>query len=182
MFQDACDETQQKRAFWAHSCEDNYPRMCSRAYRLAGNADDAAEIVQETMLKIFRLLPNPEAIENVVHYLLRAVRNTGVDWLRKKYQVKTVSIDDPNNKEVYTMAAPERNVDLKVETEELRRAMAIELRRLNKRERDVFARFLEGFSCDEIATQLHDDPRVISYELNAIRTKVRYRLSKGSRS
>ncbi len=52
------------------------------------------------------------------------------------------------------------------------------IRRLNKRESDVLARFLEGFSCVEIATQLHDDPRVISYELNALRTKVRYHMRK----
>jgi RNA polymerase sigma factor (sigma-70 family) len=178
MSDDAHNKTELYRAVWLQACEDNYPRLRSYAWRLAGSGDVADDIANETVVKILRLLPNPEAIRNKLNYLLRSVHNTWVDWVKEKSQLKTISIDDPDNTEVHAMAAPERDADIDAKNEALRLAVRIEMRRLTQRERDVLKLFLEGFTCDEIGTQLGEDSRVISYELNAVRTKVRYRLKK----
>jgi RNA polymerase sigma factor (sigma-70 family) len=178
MTTDAHHETERRRAFWSQACVDNYPRLRSYAWRLADNGDIAEDVVQDTVLKILRLVPNPETIGHKLNYLLRSVHNTWVDWLKEHDQFVTTSIDDPDNQEVHAMAAPERDADIDAQTEAFRLAMQIELRRLNQREKDILERYLEGFACDEIAARMGEDVRVISYELNAIKTKVRYRVQR----
>ena len=74
------------------------------------------------------------------------------------------------------MAATERDADIDAEIEALQLGLKNERRRLNRRERDVFKLFLEGYTNDEIAARMNEDVRVINYELNAVWDKVRHRL------
>lgn len=176
MSEDAHARTELDRLIWSKVCEENYPRLRSYAGRLTGNWDIAEDITQETVLKILRLVPNSKAVGNKLNYLLRSVHNTWVDWLKEKEYLKTTSIDDPDNEAVRKIAAPERDADIDVETDRFRQAMKIELKRLNDWERQILERFLEGYTCSEIAAQMSVDARVISYELNRVKTKVRYRV------
>jgi RNA polymerase sigma factor (sigma-70 family) len=176
MSDDAHDRTKFYRAIWAEDCETHYPRLRSYAWRLAGDVDAANDIVQDVVTKILRLVPDPAAVGDRMNYLLRSVHNRWADWVKERSHLKTVSLSDPDNKEVYAIAAPQRDADVDAETEQCRLEMSIVLRRLNQRERDVLTQFLEGYTCDEIAMRLRADRRVISYELNAVRTKVRYHL------
>lgn len=166
------------QAVWTQSYVDNYQHLRSYALLLAKNHHVAEDIVQDTFIKILSLLPNPEEIEDKLNYLRRSVHNTWVDWWKRTNQLKTISIDDPHTREVYALAAPERGDSIEAETEAHRLMLQIELRRLNLRERAVLVKYLEGYKRNEIAAQLNEDARVISYELNAVRAKVRYRLNK----
>lgn len=163
------------RGIWAKVCADNYLRLRSYAWRLTHNSHAAEDLVQDTITKILRLVPDPEAVEDKLSYLLRSVHNTWLRWLKEKGRPEIISIDDPANKAVFAIAAPQRDDDA-AEAESRRRMMLTQMRRLNERERGLLTLYLEGYKAGEIAAQLDEDVRVISYELNALRTKVRYRL------
>jgi hypothetical protein len=49
---------------------------------------------------------------------------------------------------------------------------------LNDREKLLLSFHLRGYNCAEIAARLHEDKRIISVELNAVKSKVRYRLKR----
>ncbi len=168
-----------RHAVWAQTCEDHYPRLLSYSRWLTKDTDEASGIVHNAVCKILNLTPAPETIEDKVNYLLRSVRNAWIDWLREKKRVTTISLDDPDNEELRAqLVAPEEDIMIKLDNEAYRRALMIELRRLNKRERLLLKLFLYGYSCQEISDRLDSNVRLISYELNALRTKVRQHLTK----
>lgn len=171
---DAEDRTEMARTIWSQDYVNHYTRLHSYAWRLAGDGDAAGDIAQNAICKILKLVPNPDSVGDRLNYLLRSVHNAAMDWLKEKNRHKTISLDDPDNKEVNAMPAPDRDADADAEMEKRRLVMSGMLRRLNERERNVFTLYLEGFDCSEIATRLSTDRRVISYELNAVRAKVRY--------
>lgn len=177
MSTDAQDKIEHACAVWSQDYEKHRPRLQAYAWRLTGNAAAAEDVVQNVILKILRLSPDPESVASRLGYLLRSVHHASMDWLKKQMQISTVSIDTGDRRELEQMAEPEREADDDSEAER-RLVMASELKRLNKRERKVLTLYLEGNKCPEIALMLNEDQRVISYELNAVRVKVRYRLQR----
>jgi RNA polymerase sigma factor (sigma-70 family) len=164
---------------WAQACEDNYSRLLSYSRWLTKNTDKAPGIVHDAVCKILKHTPDPATIEDKVNYLLRSVHNAWIDWVKEKDKIKTISLDDPDNEELRSqLVASERDIMIKLDDEAYRRALKIELRHLNRRERLLLKLFLYGYSCEEIAARLEVNARLISYELNAVKTKVRQRLTK----
>jgi len=167
-------------AVWSQACEDSYPRLLSYSRWLTKNTDEASGIVHDAVCKILKLAPNPDAIGDKLNYLLKSVHNAWVDWVREKCKVKTISLDDSDNEELQSkLVAPERDFCIKIDNEVYRRALLVELKRLDKREKQVFTLFLCGFTCKEISDRLGANVPLITYELNKVRNKVHQRLIKG---
>ena len=59
-------------------------RVYSYAYHLLGNREDAQEIAQETFIKLWNALPDFREEASLSTYLLRIVKNSCFDFLRKK--------------------------------------------------------------------------------------------------
>lgn len=176
---DASDISARYHAVWSQACEDSYPRLLSLSRWLTKNTDAAPDIVHDAVCKILKLIPDPTIIEDKVNYLLKSVRNAWLDRLKENNKVKSVSLDDPDNDELRSqLIAQERDVMIELDNETYRNLLRIELRRLNERERLLLKLFLYGFSCEEIAARLEANAPLISYELNAVRNKVRQRLIK----
>lgn len=168
-----------RHAAWAQVCEEQYPRLLSYARWLTKNTDRAPGIVHEAVCKILDRSPDPERIKNKANYLLRVVYTTWIDRLREKKKATTISLDDPENEELRSkLAAPEIDVSSNFDNETYRKAIKLEFKRLNERERLLLELFLQDFTCDEIAARLHEDVRLTRSDLNAMRAKVRYRLMK----
>ena len=167
-------------AFWVQACEDNYSCLLSYSRWLTHKTDDAEGIVHNAVCKLLKLTPNPETIEDVTKYLHGSVRHAWFDRLREKKKMRTISLDDPVNVGLRNqLPAPEGGVMNSLDNEAYRRSLKIELRRLSPRERLLLKLFLYGYGCQEIAERLEENVHLISYELNAVRTKVRQRLTKG---
>ena len=90
------------------------------------------------------------------------------------------SIDDQDNNKALLIELPsiEPNVQRNLENKEFEKEIQIVAGPLNSRESEIFGLYLEGYSCKEIAAQLGDNPKLITFELNAVRAKVRYRVTK----
>lgn len=175
----AHEKTELDRAVWSKDCETHYPRLHSYAWRLSGNGNAAGDIVQDVVTKVLRLVPDPESVGNRLNYLLRSVHNRWADWLRETIRLKTtISFDDPNNKELRAMAAPEKDTERDEQAEEFSRALQLEVERLEGREKEMFELHLEGLKSHEIAARLGVHYSLVSHEINVIRNRVIKRLQR----
>lgn len=113
---------------------------------LAGNEQDAADIVQEACVRAFRYV-NGFRGGNSRSWLLTIVRNTACTWLKKNRPQAIVSIDDDEFAEIEdqsSAANPFRGADKGVLHAALE-ALPLEFREA------LVLRELEGFSYKEIA-------------------------------
>jgi RNA polymerase sigma factor (sigma-70 family) len=163
-------------AFWAQAYENHFKRLCALARRLLtdGNPAEAEDVVSEAFLRAMRYVKNPEAIANLFGYLWVTVKRVLIVKRRKE---NFANIDSLEN---LLSTGREPIVDPQVlrimENKEFEDAMAVGRGPLTSRERRLLDLHLEGYNCDEIASILGEDVRLVRYDLNAVRAKVRYRL------
>lgn len=65
------------------------------AYRMVGNKDDAYDITQEALIKVYKSIKKFKGNSSFSTWLYRIVTNTCIDAIRKQKKVKTYSIDKP---------------------------------------------------------------------------------------
>ncbi|MEW6065060.1 MAG: sigma-70 family RNA polymerase sigma factor [Bacillota bacterium] len=88
------------------------------AYRLMGNHADAADLAQESFIKIYQALPNFRGDSSFSTWIYHITVNVCRDELRKKQRRPTVSLDEPTgdgNNSTYeirsTTPGPEEMLD-----------------------------------------------------------------------
>jgi RNA polymerase sigma factor (sigma-70 family) len=177
------NQTNFYRSRWARACEENNQHLTSYARRLAnGNIDDANDLVQETIFRVMAHGCNPSRINNVIAYLCRIMHNA---WTRKRMKERRDSIDSLDD--LLTRRAlenqPAINPDVLqvLENQEFQEDFKVKKGPLNAREMLILELYLDGYKCHEIAAELSEDKYLIGVELNAVRTKVRYRLKRKSK-
>lgn len=69
-------------------------RMYNIAYRMMGNSEDAMDMVQEAMIKVYRSLDRFEGNAQLGTWLYRVTTNTCLDELRRRKLRQTVSLDE----------------------------------------------------------------------------------------
>ncbi len=120
-------------------------------YRMMGNnADDAADLTQETFIKVYRALDRVPPDGNVAAWLYRVARNCCLDELRRRKRAQWVIWDGMHGT---PMIEPTLGID--PETAIIRRegdsAVTAVLARMTRRNRDALVlRECEGMSCEEI--------------------------------
>jgi RNA polymerase sigma factor (sigma-70 family) len=178
MSKDANEELH--RNVWSAACAAYYLRLLSYARQLTGDGDIAAEIVHNVVIKILKLVPEPENVGDKLNYLLRSVHNAWADWLRKTNKVKTISIDDTENTEIGKIEAPESDAGLDKESKDAYRlALKFELRRLNRRDKRLLVLHLKKYKTEQIAVRMHEDKRIVRHDLNVVINRVHKRLTSG---
>lgn len=70
-------------------------KVYNLAYRLTGNHDDASDVAQEALLKVFTSLPEFRGDASFSTWLYRVVSNTCLDELRRRKRQRAVSLDEP---------------------------------------------------------------------------------------
>lgn len=120
-------------------------------YRMmSGNADDAADLLQETFIKVYRALARIPADVNFPAWLYRVARNCCLDEMRRRRRARWTLWDDaPANAMVdhIGVADPEQ-VALEREGDSAVKAV---LARMSRRNREaLILRECEGMSCEEI--------------------------------
>jgi RNA polymerase sigma factor (sigma-70 family) len=170
------------RGFWSATFADNYQGLVAYARQLAGGGEVGEDVTHDALIKILRLVPDPATVEDTFHYLKRSVHNAWADWLRQQGKIKTVSIDDPHNAAVLSVAAPDDDDDADEADEEddaYRLVLENELHRLSERERRLLELRLKGHKCRKIAEMLKEDVRITRHDLNKVWNRVHYHLIKG---
>jgi RNA polymerase sigma factor (sigma-70 family) len=166
------------RSRWAQACEENNRYLTSYARRLAnGNLADADDLVQETIFRVMVHACNPSQINNVIAYLRRVMHNAWTNKRMKERRESTDSLDDSlTRRTLENQPAIDSDVLQILENQEFQKDFELRKGPLKTREMRILELYLSGYKCKEIATELKEDKHVISAELNAVRTKVRYRL------
>ena len=75
---------------------DRYLRNIYRvAYRLAGNADDAEDLMQEAVAEAFRAFDRYQPGTYFDRWVYRIMHRTHIDWIRRRRRRPEVSLDAP---------------------------------------------------------------------------------------
>lgn len=124
-------------------------RIYAFVYRMMGNADDAADLTQETFLKAYRALEKTDADLNVNAWLHRIASNACLDVLRRRQRLRWLPWEHSKH-DAPSSRAEDDPVATLVE-DELQRAVQRVLDRMSARNRQaMILREFEGLSCEDI--------------------------------
>jgi len=129
--------------------------MYQVAYRMLGDTADAADVVQEIFLKVFRNIRGFRGDASLKTWIFRIALSEILNrlrWWRRRYRSATVSLDEPQNGNGIqvsdTKCSPHQALESKEEEQAIQRALA----RLSSDHRSILIlRDIEGFSYTEIA-------------------------------
>jgi len=148
--------------------------MLNLSYRMVGNLEDAKEVCQEGIFKIFRYLNKFKKGKSFKNWMYKIVVNASNDFLRKKRRLE----------DIYAMKkalADNSSLDPEVQflNREVKATLAYCLEDLSPKERAVFLlRDGEGLSVKEAAAVLGTTSMSVRTHLSRARQKLRIRLEK----
>ncbi len=148
--------------------------MLNLSYRMVGNVEDAKEVCQEAILKIFRYLSGYKRGKSFKNWMYKIVINASNDFLRHKrkqeniYAMKRVMVDSLST-----------NPEAQFLNKEVWEKVAYCLEDLSPKEKAVFLlRDGEGLSVKEAAGVLGASAMSVRTHLSRARQKLRRRLEK----
>jgi RNA polymerase sigma-70 factor (ECF subfamily) len=158
---------------------DQLARHCQRqaylfALQLTGNPDDALDVTQEALLRLFGTLARVDPERPIRPYLLRIVRNLVWDRLRKRRVRKTRSLEDEGRELVLDPPDPALGPEELAARHELQRILWAQLSSLPARQREVVAlRDYMGLSYAEISRALRIPVGTVMSRLHRGRARLR---------
>lgn len=139
------------------------------ALRMTGNAEDAADMTQETFLKAYRSLKNFRGESKFSVWLYRITSNVCLDFLRSKSRRAETSLTVENDEgEEEELAVPDlsANPEDKLLSSLTREAIVRGLETLSPEQREILLlREINGLSYDEIA-------KTLGIELSTVKTRI----------
>ncbi len=146
--------------------------MLSLSYRMVGNLEDAKEVCQEAIFKIFRHLNGYKKGKNFKNWMYKIVVNASNDFLRKKKKQDNIFA----MKKIIAENLSENPEDQFL-NKEVRDKIAFCLKGLSPREKVVFLlRDGEGLSIKEAAEVLGASSMSVRTHLSRARQKLRKKL------
>jgi RNA polymerase sigma-70 factor, ECF subfamily len=120
-------------------------------YRLMGNnADDAADLLQETFIKVYRALPRIPLEVNFPAWLYRVARNCCLDEMRRRRRAHWTVWDGAQGSSLADQAGDTDPEQMVLDREGDSGVTAV-LARMSPRNREaLILRECEGMSCEEI--------------------------------
>lgn len=153
------------------------------ALRMSDNRDDADDMTQEILIKIFRSIASFKGNSKFSTWVYRVAVNTCLDELKKKKNKKYISLDaDFGNEEGESRIeirdeapSPERRAEQK----ELREIVASAISKLSDEHKTVIVlRDLRGLSYSEIAEILGCNDGTVKSRINRARAQLKGILEK----
>jgi RNA polymerase sigma-70 factor (ECF subfamily) len=123
------------------------------AFRMTGRAEDAEDVVQETLVRAFRQLGRFEARSNFATWLYRIGFNCAIDYMRARPHRESAEPDETLEQMSPSSSAP--SIDDLVYAGEISERVQTALNALSSQERAAFVmRHYHGCSIDEICGAL----------------------------
>jgi len=153
------------------------------AYRMMGNEEDAKDMAQEAMLRVYRSIKEFKEQSSFSTWLYRIVTNVCLDELRKKKKQNSVSLDstiETDDGEMRLEVCSDRETpENAYERLEQRELIAEAIKQLSEEYRSVIIlRDVQGFSYEEIAYMLNCSLGTIKSRINRARNTLRNKLRK----
>jgi RNA polymerase sigma-70 factor (ECF subfamily) len=127
------------------------------AYRMAGNEQDAEDLVQETFLRAYRNLDSFQERANFGTWLYRIAVNCSLDWLRKRrpHEELNENIEPDYEGSESVKNSPRTDPDRMILQLEVRERVKAALGELSPVEKAAFVlRHFDGMSIEEISGTL----------------------------
>ncbi len=154
------------------------------AYYVTGKPEDAADLVQEIFLGLWRGLPSYRRDAKFFTYFARITRNACADWVRKRKNIPGMlpiaEKDEDDAPDAVLPAAPEdTSPELVTEQNERRQQLHRAIAALSEEHRTVIVlRDMEGYSYDQIAGLLGVDEGTVKSRLFRARKRLKVILEK----
>lgn len=141
------------------------PRLVSQALKMLGNEDDANDVAQDTLLRLWQMRDHLDAYRTVEGMAYVMARNLAIDRLRKPSKPRLEDAPEPVAAEV---------TDASLVAADVRRQLDEVMSRLVDSHRAVIRmRHIEGMEMDEIAEVLGTNPNNVRVLLTRARTRVK---------
>lgn len=149
-------------------------KIFNLAYRMVGNHDDAADLAQEALIRIFKSIANFKEQSSFSTWVYRITTNVCLDEIRKKKNRRVLSLDEEIHVEDGEMQrqimSDDPLPDEVVEREELRSIVNGAIGSLPEEQRLVISlRDIQGLSYDEIAEVLDCPTGTVKSRINRAR-------------
>lgn len=159
-------------------------RAYNIAYRVMGNEEDAKDMAQEAMLRVYRSIKDFKGQSSFSTWLYRIVTNVCLDELRRRKNDKHVSIDSTIQTEDgelhIELSSDKETPETAYERVEQRELIKKAIGELNDEYRSVIVlRDIQGFSYEEISNMLECSLGTVKSRINRARAMLRDKL-KGS--
>jgi RNA polymerase sigma factor (sigma-70 family) len=161
------------------------------AYRWTGDADQAEDLVQETLTRLYSELPRLREIEQLRPWVARVMYRIFVDWLRRANRSPVVFVgrsgstgefledDEEDDQAPDESWNPEALTEQAFERERIEAAWV----RLHKQHRVVLSLHeIEGYSLEEVAHIIEIPLGTAKSRLNRARNRLRELLTEGTNS
>ena len=144
------------------------------AFRLLGSQEDAKDVVQEVMLKVWNGREQMDTIDNMEAWCMRITKNMSLDRLRSKQRRVTDSMEEGFEIRQESLSPHERT-----EIQESMQRVNELMKALPEKQRQVMhLRDIEGYSYNEICEILELDMSQVKVNLFRARGAVREKLVK----
>lgn len=145
-------------------------RFYGLAYQIMGNAEDAADVTQDAMIKAYRALGTYRGDAEVFTWIARIIRNTALDELKRAVRKHEDPVDIIPETPIHTL-------ERKAEETELQQLMGEAIEGLSNKLRDPLVMYdIEGYSYEEIAGILDINIGTVKSRLNRARESLKTKL------
>jgi RNA polymerase sigma-70 factor (ECF subfamily) len=154
--------------------EGHQKRIYNIALKMLGNKDDAMELSQEALIKIYKSIKKFKEESSLSTWIYRITTNVCLDYLRKMKNKKTYSIDetlDLDEGEVNIQIVDNSNRPDKIfEQKETREMIKKSINQLSVDQRMVvILKDIEGYSYEEISNYLKVPVGTVKSRINRAR-------------
>ncbi len=158
--------------------EAHFKNIYNIAYRIAGNPDDASDMTQEVMIKLFRNINSFGGNSKFSTWVYRVATNTCLDELKKLRRHSAYSInseiDTGEGEFLYEVEDTSPTPDLEVERGELSDMVAKAITALNPEHRAIITlRDIQEFSYEEIANILNISEGTVKSRISRARMQLK---------
>lgn len=157
-------------------------RIFNLAYRIVGNYDDAGDMTQEALIRVFKSIAGFREQSSFSTWIYRITTNVCLDEIRRKKNKKVLSLDEEIHMEDGEMKRQFMNDDPLpdeiAEREELRRVVNEAIHSLPEDHRVIITlRDIQGLSYDEIANVLDCPSGTVKSRISRARNALKNILS-----
>jgi len=149
-------------------------KIFNLAYRMTGNYDDASDMAQEALIRIFKSIGNFKEQSSFSTWIYRITTNVCLDELRRKKNKKVFSLDEEihaDDGEIQRqIMSDDPQPDEVVEKEELKRIVNNAINNLQDDQKLVITlRDIQGLSYEEISNVLECPVGTVKSRINRAR-------------
>lgn len=144
------------------------------AFRLLGSSDDAKDVVQEVLIKVWSGREQLDQIQNMEAWCMRVTRNLSLDRLRAQQRRPEESIE----RGMYVQGDTHSPLDSVELSESMKRIGELMASLPDKQRQVMHLRDIEGYSYNEICEILEIDMSQVKVYLFRARNAVREKLQK----